>query len=202
MEIVCLDMEGTLTPEIWERVAFDTGIEELGQTTRDIPSYEELMDMRLKIMLEKEVKLSDVQKAASALDLLPGALDFVNNLRQNFQVVILSDTFHDIAKPLMEKLGFPFLLCHNLEIRNDEIVSYKLRHSKAKKQAIESFQNMGYRCFAAGDSHNDIQMFEVATKGFFINAPENISSKYPNINSFHNYNDLEKEILLNSVFVE
>ena len=202
MEIVCLDMEGTLTPEIWERVAFDTGIEELGQTTRDIPSYEELMDMRLKIMLEKGVKLSDVQKAASALDLLPGALDFVNNLRQNFQVVILSDTFHDIAKPLMEKLGFPFLLCHNLEIRNDEIVSYKLRHSKAKKQAIESFQNMGYRCFAAGDSHNDIQMFEVATKGFFINAPENISLKYPNINSFHNYNDLEKEILLNSVFVE
>ena len=202
MEIVCLDMEGTLTPEIWERVAFDTGVEELGQTTRDIPSYEELMDMRLKIMLEKGVKLSDVQKAASALDLLPGALDFVNNLRQNFQVVILSDTFHDIAKPLMEKLGFPFLLCHNLEIRNDEIISYKLRHSKAKKQAIESFQNMGYRCFAAGDSHNDIQMFEVATKGFFINAPENISSKYPNINSFHNYNDLEKEILLNSVFVE
>ena len=195
-------MEGTLTPGIWERVAFDTGIEELGQTTRDIPSYEELMDMRLKIMLEKGVKLSDVQKAASALDLLPGALDFVNNLRQNFQVVILSDTFHDIAKPLMEKLGFPFLLCHNLEIRNDEIISYKLRHSKAKKQAIESFQNMGYRCFAAGDSHNDIQMFEVATKGFFINAPENISSKYPNINSFHNYNDLEKEILLNSVFVE
>ena len=202
MEIVCLDMEGTLTPEIWERVAFDTGIEELGQTTRDIPSYEELMDMRLKIMLEKGIKLSDVQKAASALDLLPGALDFVNNLRQHFQVVIFSDTFHDIAKPLMEKLGFPFLLCHNLEIRNDEIVSYKLRHSKAKKQAIESFQNMGYRCFAAGDSHNDIQMFEVATKGFFINAPENISSKYPNINSFHNYNDLEKEILLNSVFVE
>ena len=202
MEIVCLDMEGTLTPEIWERVALDTGIEELGQTTRDIPSYEELMDMRLKIMLEKGIKLSDVQKAASALDLLPGALDFVNNLRQNFQVVILSDTFHDIAKPLMEKLGFPFLLCHNLEIRNDEIISYKLRHSKAKKQAIESFQNMWYRCFAAGDSHNDIQMFEVATKGFFINAPENISSKYPNINSFHNYNDLEKEILLNSVFVE
>ena len=202
MEIVCLDMEGTLTPEIWERVAFDTGIEELGQTTRDIPSYEELMDMRLKIMLEKGVKLSDVQKAASALDLLPGALDFVNNLRQSFQVVILSDTFHDIAKPLMEKLGFPFLLCHNLEISNDEIISYKLRHPKAKKQAIESFQNMGYMCFAAGDSHNDIQMFEVATKGFFINAPENISLKYPNINSFHNYNDLEKEILLNSAFVK
>ena len=202
MEIVCLDMEGTLTPEIWERVAFDTGIEELGQTTRDIPSYEELMDMRLKIMLEKGIKLSDVQKAASALDLLPGALDFVNNLRQNFQVVILSDTFHDIAKPLMEKLGFPFLLCHNLEIRNDEIVSYKLRHSKAKKQAIESFQNMGYRCFAAGDSHNDIQMFEVAEKGFFLNAPDKISSQYPEIQSFNDYGKLKDAICKNSIFVK
>ena len=202
MEIVCLDMEGTLTPEIWERVAFDTGIEELGQTTRDIPSYEELMDMRLKIMLEKGIKLSDVQKAASALDLLTGALDFVNNLRQNFQVVILSDTFHDIAKPLMEKLGFPFLLCHNLEIRNDEIVSYKLRHSKAKKQAIESFQNMGYRCFAAGDSHNDIQMFEVAEKGFFLNAPDKISSQYPEIQSFNDYGKLKDAICKNSIFVK
>ena len=135
MEIVCLDMEGTLTPEIWERVALNTGIEELGKTTRDIPSYEELMDMRLQIMSEKGIKLSDVQKAADSLELLPGAYDFVSKLRKDFQVVILSDTFHDIAKPLMEKLGFPFLLCHNLEIKNDEIISYKLRHPKAKKQS-------------------------------------------------------------------
>ena len=119
MEIVCLDMEGTLTPEIWERVALNTGIEELGKTTRDIPSYEELMDMRLQIMSEKGIKLSDVQKAADSLELLPGAYDFVSKLRKDFQVVILSDTFHDIAKPLMEKLGFPFLLCHNLKINND-----------------------------------------------------------------------------------
>ena len=136
MEIVCLDMEGTLTPEIWERVAVNTGIEELGQTTRDIPSYEKLMDMRLEIMSKKGIKLSDVQNAATSLELLPGALDFVSNLRKNFQVVILSDTFHDIAKPLMQKLGFPFLLCHNIEVKNDEIISYKLRHPKAKHQAI------------------------------------------------------------------
>ena len=103
MEIVCLDMEGTLTPEIWERVASNTGIEELGQTTRDIPSYEKLMDIRLQIMTEKGIMLSDVQEAAASLELLPGALDFVSNLRKNFQVVILSDTFHDIAKPLMKK---------------------------------------------------------------------------------------------------
>ena len=201
MEIVCLDMEGTLTPEIWERVALNTGIDDLAQTTRDIPCYEDLMDMRLKIMSQKGIKLSELQKAASSLELLPGALEFVSRLRQNFQIVILSDTFHDIAKPLMEKLGFPFLLCHNLEIKNDEVISYKLRHSKAKHQAITSFQSMGYSCFAAGDSHNDIQMFEVANKGFFINAPKSISTKYPEIDSFDNYIDLEKAILKHSVFI-
>ena len=202
MEIVCLDMEGTLTPEIWERVALNTGIEELGKTTRDIPSYEELMDMRLQIMSEKGIKLSDVQKAADSLELLPGAYEFVSNLRNDFQVVILSDTFHDIAKPLMEKLGFPFLLCHNLNIKDDEIISYKLRHPQAKKQAILSFQEMGYRCFAAGDSHNDIQMFDVAEKGFFLNAPDKISSKYPKIESFNDYDQLRDAIVNNSMFVK
>ncbi len=202
MEIVCLDMEGTLTPEIWERVALNTGIEELGKTTRDIPSYEDLMDMRLQIMSEKGIKLSDVQKAADSLELLPGAYDFVSKLRKDFQVVILSDTFHDIAKPLMEKLGFPFLLCHNLEIKNDEIIAYKLRHPKAKKQAIISFQEMGYRCFAAGDSHNDIQMFDVAEKGFFMNAPDKISSQYPEILSFNDYEKLRDAISDNSIFVK
>ena len=202
MEIVCLDMEGTLTPEIWERVALNTGIEELGKTTRDIPSYEELMDMRLQIMSEKGIKLSDVQKAADSLELLPGAYEFVSNLRNDFQVVILSDTFHDIAKPLMEKLGFPFLLCHNLNIKDDEIISYKLRHPQAKKQAILSFQEMGYRCFAAGDSHNDIQMFDVAEKGFFLNAPDKISSKYPEIESFKDYDQLMDAIVNNSMFVK
>ena len=145
MEIVCLDMEGTLTEEIWEKVAYDTGIEDLGKTTRDIPSYEDLLDMRIEIMSKEGIGLSDVQKAASSVELLPGALEFVSNLRKNFQVVILSDTFHDIAKPLMEKLGFPFLLCHNLEIKNNEIVSYKLRHPQAKKQAINAFKDIGYR---------------------------------------------------------
>ena len=201
MEIVCLDMEGTLTPEIWEKVAFNTGIEELGQTTRDIPSYEKLMDMRLEIMSKKGVKLSDLQDAAASLELLPGALDFVSNLRKNFQVVILSDTFHDIAKPLMQKLGFPFLLCHTLEVKSDEIISYKLRHPKAKHQAISFFKEMGYRCFAAGDSHNDIQMFETADKGFFINAPLKISSLHPEIDSFDSYNDLEEVIIANSIYV-
>ena len=202
MEIVCLDMEGTLTPEVWERVAANTGIKELGKTTRDIPDYGELMEMRIKIMSENGIKLSNVQDAAASLELLPGALSFVNKLREKFQVVILSDTFHDVAKPLMKKLGYPFLLCHNLKVIDDEIVSYEFRHPQAKKQAVESFKSFGYRCFAAGDSHNDIQMFEVADKGFFINAPLKISSKYPEIESYDNYNDLEKAIYSNSIFVQ
>ena len=202
MEIVCLDMEGTLTPEVWERVAANTGIEELGKTTRDIPDYGELMKMRIKIMSENGIKLSNVQDAAASLELLPGALSFVNKLREKFQVVILSDTFHDVAKPLMKKLGYPFLLCHNLKVIDDEIVSYEFRHPQAKKQAIESFKSLGYRCFAAGDSHNDIQMFEVADKGFFINAPQKISLKHPEIESYDNYNDLEKAIYSNSIFVQ
>ena len=200
MEIVCFDMEGTLTPEIWERVAFRTGIDEFNKTTRDIPDYSELMDFRLDVMRSNNLKLSDIQEASSELELLPGAYNFLQKIRQNFQVVILSDTFHEIAKPLMEKMGFPLLLCHNLDVVNDEIISYKLRNKKAKKQAIESFQSIGYRCLAAGDSYNDLQMFEVADKSFFINAPDKISSSYPEIPSFDNYIDLESAIEDNSSF--
>jgi phosphoserine/homoserine phosphotransferase len=200
MEIVCFDMEGTLTPEIWEKVANNTGIDEFNKTTRDIPDYGELMDYRLKIMSSNGLKLSDIQNASKNLDLLPGAESFLAKVRENFQVVILSDTFHEIAQPLMKKMGFPLLLCHNLEVVNDEVISYKLRHKKAKKQAIQGFQSMGYRCLAAGDSYNDLQMFEVAEKGFFINAPKKISDANPEIESFNNYEDLEKGFLTNSLF--
>jgi phosphoserine/homoserine phosphotransferase len=143
MEIVCLDMEGTLTPEIWEKIALNTGIEEFNKTTRDIPDYSELMDFRLRIMEKNNLKLSDIQKASSELDLLPGAMNFLQKIRENFQVAILSDTFHEIAKPLMEKMGYPLLLCHNLEIDNDKVISYKLRHKKAKQQAIKGFSING-----------------------------------------------------------
>ena len=201
MEIVCFDMEGTLTPEIWEQIASNTGIEEFNKTTRDIPDYSDLMDFRLKVMKENNLKLSDIQKASGELELLDGAAEFLSRIRENFQVVILSDTFHEIAKPLMRKMGFPLLLCHNLEVNNDEVISYKLRHKQAKKQAILSFQSIGYRCIAAGDSFNDIQMFEVAESGFFINAPDKISSQYPGIPSFHNYDDLENAIKNSSIFI-
>jgi phosphoserine / homoserine phosphotransferase len=191
MDIVCFDMEGTLTPEIWEQVALDSGIEDLNKTTRDIPSYSDLMDYRLEIMKKHNLKLTDVLNATKKLDLLDGALQFLNEVRKEFQVVILSDTFHEIAYPLMEKMGYPLLLCHKLDVdEHDNILGYKLRDSKAKRQAILGFQSMGYKCLAAGDSFNDLQMFEVANKGFFINAPDVISSSMPDIASFHNYSDL------------
>ena len=191
MDIVCLDMEGTLTPEIWEQVAIDSGISEFNKTTRDIPSYTELMDYRINIMKQHNLKLADIVDASKKLDLLDGALDFLNQVRQEFQVVILSDTFHEIAYPLMEKLGYPLLLCHQLDVDNDDnIRGYKLRDLKSKRQAILGFQSMGYRCLAAGDSYNDLQMFEVADRGFFINAPESISSSMSEIPNLKTYSDL------------
>ncbi len=191
MDIVCLDMEGTLTPEIWEQVAIDSGIADFNKTTRDISSYTELMDYRIEIMKQHDLKLNDIIDAAKKLDLIDGALNFLNQVRKEFQVVILSDTFHEIAYPLMEKLGYPLLLCHKLETdKEDNIIGYQLRDLKAKRQAILGFQSMGYRCFAAGDSFNDIQMFEVADQSFFINAPESISSSMPEILSFNSYSDL------------
>ena len=191
MEIVCLDMEGTLTPEIWKQVATDSGLSEFNKTTRDIPSYTELMDYRINIMKQHNLKLTDIIDATKKLDLLDGALDFLNQVRQEFQVVILSDTFHEIAYPLMEKLGYPLLLCHRLDLDSENnIIGYKLRNLKAKRQAILGFQSMGYKCLAAGDSYNDLQMFEVADQGFFINAPESISSSMTEIPNFNNYSDL------------
>ncbi len=191
MDIVCFDMEGTLTPEIWEQVSLDCGISELSKTTRDIPSYSDLMDYRIDVMKKNNLKLADIVSATKKLDLLDGALNFLNQVRQEFQVVILSDTFHEIAYPLMKKLGYPLLLCHTLDVDGeDNILGYKLRDLQAKKQAILGFQSMGYRCLAAGDSFNDLQMLEVADQGFFINAPEAISSSMPEIPCFNTYPDL------------
>ena len=191
MKIACLDLEGTLTPEIWEQVAKDTGIDDFMKTTRDIPQYDDLMDYRIKLMKENKLTLSDIKHSIGKMDLLDGAQMFLQNIRKYFQVVILSDTFYEFAMPLMSKMDFPLLLCHKLNVGDlEQIEGYDLRHSKAKKQAIEAFNQIGYKCIAAGDSYNDTQMFEVAEHGFFINAPSSISSQYPHIPSFSNYNDL------------
>ena len=193
-------MEGTLTEEIWQKVAEDTGIEDFAKTTRDVPSYSDLMDARLAVMEKEGITLKDIQIASSKVDLLDGARDFLESLRQNFQVVILSDTFHEIASPLMEKLSFPLLLCHTLTVNNGMITAYKLRQEKAKQEAIKAFQRLGYRCFAAGDSFNDIQMFEVCKKGFFINAPEKVTSMHPEVEIVKDYTELEAKLLENSIY--
>ena len=193
-------MEGTLTEEIWQKVAEDTGIEDFAKTTRDVPSYSDLMDARLVVMEKEGITLKDIQAASSKVDLLDGARDFLESLRQNFQVVILSDTFHEIASPLMEKLSFPLLLCHTLTVNNGMITAYKLRQEKAKQEAIKAFKRLGYRCFAAGDSFNDIQMFEVCEKGFFINAPEKVTSMHPEVEIVKDYTELEAKLLENSIY--
>ena len=194
MKIVCFDMEGTLTPEIWQEVAKETNVEELLKTTRDIPSFSELMDYRIKLMKDHNISFSFLKEVANKIEPLAGARDFLAKIRDNFQVVILSDTFYELALPLMEKLGNPLLLCHRLEIGKDMITGYKLRATKAKRQAIEAFNKMGYSCIAVGDSYNDLQMFEVAEHSYFINAPKVITEEHSSIAFFNSYTDLLREL--------
>ena len=194
MKIVCFDMEGTLTPEIWQEVAKETNVEELLKTTRDIPSFSELMDYRIKLMKDHNISFSFLKEVANKIEPLAGARDFLAKIRDNFQVVILSDTFYELALPLMEKLGNPLLLCHRLEIGKDMITGYKLRATKAKRQAIEAFNKMGYSCIAVGDSYNDLQMFEVAEHSYFINAPKVITEEHSSIPFFNAYTDLLREL--------
>jgi phosphoserine/homoserine phosphotransferase len=194
MKIVCLDMEGTLTPEIWQEVARQTNVPELLKTTRDIPSFGELMDYRIRLMQKHNISFSSLKKVAEQMTPLDGAREFLDRVRQDFQVVILSDTFYELAMPLMSKLGDPLLLCHRLQIEGDMISGYRLRAEKAKKQAVEAFNGMGYSCIAVGDSYNDIQMFEVSEKAYFINAPQVITDAYPEISSVQSYGELLEEL--------
>ncbi|MEK9650242.1 MAG: bifunctional phosphoserine phosphatase/homoserine phosphotransferase ThrH [Gammaproteobacteria bacterium] len=194
MKIICFDMEGTLTPEIWQEVAYKTNVLDLLKTTRDIPSFDELMDYRISLMHLHNISFSTVKEIASRMQPLVGAKTFIESIRQDFQVVILSDTFYELALPLMEKLGNPLLLCHRLQIENDTIIGYKLRTAKAKQQAVTAFTSMGYSCIAVGDSYNDLQMFEVAEHSFFFNAPKSITEEYSSIPSFSSYDELLTEL--------
>lgn len=187
-------MEGTLTPEIWQEVARQTNVPELLKTTRDIPSFGELMDYRILLMQKHNISFNLLKKVAEQISPLDGAREFLDQVRQDFQVVILSDTFYELAMPLMSKLGDPLLLCHKLEIQNDMITGYRLRAEKAKKQAVEAFNQMGFSCIAVGDSYNDIQMFEVSEKAYFINAPQAITAEYPAISCVQSYSELLEEL--------
>ncbi len=188
--IVALDMEGVLTPEIWIAVSEKTGVPELRRTTRDEPDYDKLMKYRLNILDQRGLKLSDIQGVIGSLRPLDGALDFLRELRAITQVIILSDTFEEFARPLLRKLEWPTLLCHKLEVVNDRIVNYLLRMSDQKKNAVAALKSLNYNVIAAGDSYNDTAMLQEANVGFLFRAPENVQKEFPQFKSIETYQDL------------
>ena len=196
MEIACLDLEGVLVPEIWIEFAKKTGIEELKATTRDIPDYDVLMKQRLRILDENGLKLKDIQEVIATLKPLEGAAEFVDWLRERFQVIILSDTFYEFSQPLMRQLGFPTLFCHRLITdENDRVVDYKLRQADPKRQSIRALQTIYYRTIAAGDSYNDTTMLAEADAGILFHAPQNVIDEFPQFPAVHTYEDLKKEFI-------
>ena len=180
MDMVCLDLEGVLVPEIWIAFAEETGIEALKATTRDVPVYDDLMRQRLAILDEHGLSLPQIQSVIAAMKPLPGAREFLDELRASFQVVILSDTFYDFAKPLMAQLGWPTLLCHRLEISDSGMITnYLLRQADPKRQAVKAFHSLNYRVLAAGDSYNDTSMLEQADAGFLFCPPQQVIDDFP-----------------------
>jgi phosphoserine / homoserine phosphotransferase len=178
VNVACLDLEGVLVPEIWIRVAEVTGVAELRVTTRDIADYDELMQYRIKVMATHGITLSQIQSVISDMGPMPGAREFLDWLRERFQVVILSDTFYEFAMPLMAQLGFPTLLCHKLEISDDRIVGYTLRLPNAKRAAVEAFHELNFRVAATGDSYNDTAMLSEADAGILFRPPANVIAEF------------------------
>ncbi|SFM54977.1 bifunctional phosphoserine phosphatase/homoserine phosphotransferase ThrH [Marinobacter zhejiangensis] len=196
MELACLDLEGVLIPEIWIAFAEKTGIEELKATTRDIPDYDVLMTQRLRILDEHGYGLNEIQEVIGTLDPLEGAREFLDWLRERFQVVILSDTFYEFAMPLMAKLGFPALLCHKLEVaENGRITNYLLRQRDPKRQSVRAFQLLNYRVIAAGDSYNDTTMLAQAEEGILFHAPQNVIDEFPQFPAVHDFEALKETFL-------
>jgi phosphoserine/homoserine phosphotransferase len=196
VELACLDLEGVLIPEIWIAFAEKTGIEELKATTRDIPDYNVLMKRRLELLDQHGYGLPQIQQVIGGLDPLPGAAEFLDWLRERFQVVILSDTFYEFAMPLMAKLGHPALLCHKLEVAdNGQITNYLLRQRDPKRQSVRAFQLLNYRVIAAGDSYNDTTMLAQAEAGILFHAPQNVISEFPQFPAVQTFDDLKQEFL-------
>ncbi len=200
MEIACLDLEGVLVPEIWVAFAEKTGISELKRTTRDEPNYDVLMKYRLDILNQNNLGLMEIQEVINTLSPLAGAKDFLDWLRERFQVIILSDTFYDFAQPLMRQLGYPALLCHQLQVDEDnKLVGYKLRQADPKRQAIVGFKSMYYRTIAAGDSYNDTTMLSEADAGILFHAPQNVTKEFPQFPSVNDFDSLKMEFIKASI---
>ena len=184
------DLEGVLVPEIWIAFAEKTGIEKLRLTTRDISDYDQLMQMRLKILKERDLRLRDIQDVIATIDPLPGAENFVDWIRARTQFVILSDTFYEFAHPLMAKLGFPTIFCHSLDVDADgAITGYRLRLDQSKRKAISAFRDLQFQTMAMGDSYNDIDMLERADTGVLFDPPDNVIDDHPNLPVVRNYSE-------------
>jgi phosphoserine/homoserine phosphotransferase len=191
MDVVCLDLEGVLVPEIWILFAEKTGITELRATTRDIPDYDELMRQRLSLLDKNNLKLGDIQAVISEMAPLTGAEDFLDSLRETYQVIILSDTFYEFAQPLMSQLSWPTLFCHRLNISgDDEVQGYTLRQTDHKRQSVEALKQLNFKVYAAGDSYNDTTMLKAADAGFLFRAPENVIEEFPQFPVTNDYAEL------------
>lgn len=196
MELACLDLEGVLIPEIWINFAEKTGIDALKATTRDIPCYDELMTMRLAELEKHKLGLNEIQEVIATLSPLEGAKEFMDWLRERFQVVILSDTFYEFAGPLMKQLGYPTLLCHKLTVDGQgKITDYNIRQANPKRQSIVAFKSLYYRTIAAGDSYNDTTMLAEADAGILFKAPQNVITEFPQYPAVHTYEALREEFI-------
>ena len=191
MTIVCLDLEGVLVPEIWVAFAEAAGIPELKRTTREEPDYDKLMKYRLDILKEHGLGLKEIQDTIAAIDPMPGAKDFLDELRSVTQVMIVSDTFDQFAAPLMKKLGWPTILCNTLEVADSgEITGFKMRCEETKKTTVKALQTMGFDTIASGDSYNDIGMILNSKAGFLFRSNDKIKSEYPNVPAYEEYSEL------------
>lgn len=191
MNIVCLDLEGVLVPEIWIAFAEESGIPELKRTTRDEPDYDKLMHWRLGVLKEHGLVLKEIQETIAKIDPLPGAKEFLDELRATTQVIIISDTFTQFAGPLMKKLGYPTIFCNSLEVAPDgEITGFKMRCENSKLTTVKALQSIGYETIASGDSHNDLAMIQASKAGFLFRSTEQIKKDYPELPAFESYDDL------------
>ena len=191
MEIVCLDLEGVLVPEIWIAFAEATGIPELKKTTRDEPDYDKLMNYRIGILKEHGLGLKEIQDTIATIDPMPGAKEFLDELRTFSQVILISDTFTQFATPLMEKLGWPTLFCNSLEVaENGEITGFKMRTEQSKLSTVKALQSIGFETIASGDSYNDLGMIQASSAGFLFRSTEKIKADYPEIPAYESYDEL------------
>ncbi|MEP5766584.1 MAG: bifunctional phosphoserine phosphatase/homoserine phosphotransferase ThrH [Halieaceae bacterium] len=196
MELVCLDLEGVLVPEIWIEFAERTGIDELRATTRDIPDYDVLMKQRLGLLDQHGLKINDIHAVIDEMSPLPGAVEFVAWLRERFQLVILSDTFYEFSQPLMRQLAWPTLFCHRLVTDSSgRVTDYKLRQVDPKRASVKAFHSLNYRVIAAGDSYNDTTMLAEADVGILFHAPDNVIAEFPQFQSVDSYDALRQAIV-------